>query len=338
MWHDEHNTSFPYHLALLHYPLERIGPSGYCLQQPSVQIASHSRLSIACNRAVIVRGQIVYTSNLIKHPTTSTTQGMTIRHASPALFSAPSSAPAIKRCEASILSTTSFKPPYTKSSRTPRCSRSPTPKTLSPIFGRIQDGRGGLSAGQLGFGPPSIVTCCARVRLLFMLRDSLVTFFSVTASPPSSSIPSTDKFLVDDEITQETKSRQCLQVKFHSDLVDAHIREFTMRSRGSSFHKLMASADQRSGPVWANVSLVSLINCNISVPKAFGSAEVCSPSSGREVWSEWIWSVSTPLFDDRFPPILTSPFWERRIFRSEMSSWFRQLDQMNRIPASTYCS
>ena len=54
------NTPFHYHLALLHFQLERIGPSGRCLQQPSMQIASHCRLSVACNRAVIVRVQIVY--------------------------------------------------------------------------------------------------------------------------------------------------------------------------------------------------------------------------------------------------------------------------------------
>lgn len=46
----EHNTPFHYHLTLLHYPLERIGPFGHYLQQPSMQIASHYRLSVACNR------------------------------------------------------------------------------------------------------------------------------------------------------------------------------------------------------------------------------------------------------------------------------------------------
>jgi hypothetical protein len=55
--------------------------------------------------------------------------------------------------------------------------------------------------------------------------------------------------------------------------------------------KLIASADQTSKAVEVRVSLFSLINFNMSVPKEFGSAEVWPQSASRIVGSEYTQSV-----------------------------------------------
>jgi len=49
---------------------------------------------------------------------------------------------------------------------------------------------------------------------------------------------------------------------------------------------LTASADQRSKAVEFSVSLVSPINCSMTVPSEFKSAEVCSPTPGAIVGSK----------------------------------------------------
>ena len=55
--------------------------------------------------------------------------------------------------------------------------------------------------------------------------------------------------------------------------------------------KLIASADQTSKAVEVRVSLLSLINSNMSVSREFVSAEVWSPSAGWIVGSEYAQSV-----------------------------------------------
>ncbi len=75
--------------------------------------------------------------------------------------------------------------------------------------------------------------------------------------------------------------------------------------------KFIALADQRSKAVEVRVSLFCLINCNISVPKEFASAEVgsLSPSRivGSDVYDQFIILCSGTLLTNFDIPTLREP-------------------------------